>query len=76
MLLSLIGAFKLFTQPYIMTGGGPQDTTMTFVMRFYNIAFQYGGKFELGYASALAYALALFIFAMSIFLRRLNRPVE
>ncbi len=74
-LLSMIGAFKVFGQPYIMTGGGPQDSTQTFVMRLYNLAFRYG-KFELGYASALAYALAVFIFAMSLLVRRLNRPVD
>jgi len=74
-LLSLIGAFKVFGQPFIMTGGGPQDSTQTFVLRLYNLAFRYG-KFQLGYASALAYALAVFIFVMSLFVRKLNRPVE
>jgi ABC-type sugar transport system permease subunit len=74
-LLSMIGAFKVFGQPFIMTGGGPQDSTLTFVMRLYNLAFRYG-KFQLGYASALAYALAVFIFVMSLFVRRLNRPTE
>jgi len=74
-LLSLIGAFKIFGQPFIMTGGGPRDSTLTFVMRLYNLAFRYG-KFQLGYASALAYSLAVVIFVATIFLRRLNRPVE
>jgi len=74
-LLSMIGAFKVFGQPYIMTGGGPQDSTLTFVMRLYNLAFRYG-KFQLGYASALAYSLAVFILVMSLLVRRLNRPVE
>ncbi|HUT35058.1 MAG TPA: sugar ABC transporter permease [Planctomycetota bacterium] len=74
-LLSLIGAFKLFGQPFIMTGGGPADSTLTYVMRLYNLAFRYG-KFQLGYASALAYALALFIFGVSLLVRKLNRPVE
>jgi len=74
-LLSLIGAFKLFGQPFIMTGGGPEDSTLTYVMRLYNLAFRYG-RFQLGYASALAYALALFIFAISLLVRKLNRPVE
>lgn len=74
-LLSLIGAFKLFGQPFIMTGGGPEDSTLTYVMRLYNLAFKYG-RFQLGYASALAYALALFIFGISLLVRKLNRPVE
>jgi ABC-type sugar transport system permease subunit len=74
-LLSTIDAFKIFGQPYIMTGGGPSDATLTFVMRLYTLAFSYG-KFQLGYAAALAYALAVFIFVMSLFLRRLSKPVE
>ena len=74
-LLSLIGAFKVFGQPFIMTAGGPEDSTLTYVMRLYNLAFKYG-KFQLGYASALAYALALFIFVISLLVRKLNRPVE
>jgi ABC-type sugar transport system permease subunit len=74
-LLSLIGAFKVFGQPFIMTAGGPEDSTLTYVMRLYNLAFRYG-RFELGYASALAYALALFIFGISLLVRKLNRPVE
>lgn len=74
-LLSLINALKVFGQPFIMTQGGPQDSTLTFVLRLYNLAFQYG-RFELGYASAMAYALAVFIFIISLFIRRLNRPVE
>ncbi len=74
-LLSLIGAFKVFGQPFIMTAGGPEDSTLTYVMRLYNLAFKYG-RFQLGYASALAYALALFIFGISLLVRKLNRPVE
>jgi ABC-type sugar transport system permease subunit len=74
-LLSLIGAFKIFGQPFIMTAGGPRDSTLTFVMRLYKLAFQYG-KFQLGYASALAYSLAVVTFVATLFLRRLNRPVE
>ncbi len=75
LLLSLIGALKIFGQPYIMTGSGPEESTLTFVMRLYNLAFKYG-RFQLGYASALAYALAVFIVVLSLGLRRFNRPVE
>lgn len=74
-LLSLIGALKVFGQPYVMTGGGPADSTMTFVMRLYELAFR-SRTFELGYASALAYALAAFIVVISVFVWKLNKPVE
>jgi multiple sugar transport system permease protein len=75
MLLSMVESFKVFGQPFIMTAGGPQDATLTYVMRLYKLAFQYG-KFELGYASAMAYALALFIFAFTLCMRRFNKPTD
>lgn len=75
LLLSMIGAFKVFGQPFIMTAGGPQDATKSFVLRLYNLAFTFG-HMELGYASAMAYSLAAFIFVMSMLVRRLNRSVE
>ena len=74
-LLAMIEAFKVFGQPYIMTAGGPQDSTLTFVMRLYNTAFRYG-TFELGYASAMAYALAVFILAFTLLIRKYNQPTE
>ena len=74
-LLSAIGALKVFGQPYIMTGGGPADSTQTFVMRLYELAFR-TRTFEMGYASALAYALAAFIFVVSAFLWKFNKPAE
>ena len=74
-LLSMIGAFKIFGQPYILTRGGPEDATLTYVMRLYKVGFQYA-KMQFGYASSMAYALTLFIFAMSMFLRKLRRPVN
>lgn len=74
-LLGLIGALKVFGQPFILTSGGPHDATQTLVMRLYSLAFLYG-KFQLGYASALAYALACFIFLMSLMLRRYGQDTE
>lgn len=74
-LLSMIGAFKIFGQPYILTRGGPEDATLTYVMRLYKVGFQYA-KMQFGYASSMAYALTLFIFAMSMFMRKLRRPVN
>lgn len=74
-LLSMIGAFKIFGQPFIMTAGQPEDSTLTYVMQLYNLAWNFG-KFQLGYASAMAYALAAFTFTLSLLVRKLDRPVE
>jgi ABC-type sugar transport system permease subunit len=71
-LLVMIGALKVFGQMFIMTQGGPADSTLSMVLYLYNIAFRYG-KFRFGYASALAWALALFIFVVSVLSFRLSK---
>jgi ABC-type sugar transport system permease subunit len=71
-LLAMIGALKVFGQMFIMTQGGPADSTLSMVLYLYDIAFRYG-KFRFGYASALAWALAVFIFFVSVLSFRLSR---
>ena len=71
-LLVMIGALKVFGQMFIMTQGGPADSTLSMVLYLYNIAFRYG-KFRFGYASALAWALALFIVLVSVVSFRLSK---
>lgn len=53
-----IGAFQAFDQMYLMTGGGPDGSTMTYLLSLYNHAFRY---FEMGTASAMSYLLLLVI---------------
>ena len=60
-LINIIGAFQVFAQVFIMTRGGPRDATRTYVMHLFDYAFQYLPP-EMGYASALAWALFLIIF--------------
>ena len=74
-LLSAIGALKVFGQMFIMTGGGPGDSTLSVVLYLYNIAFRYG-KFRFGYASALAWALAAFIFLVTLIAYRVTKERE
>ncbi|NLK08497.1 MAG: sugar ABC transporter permease, partial [Firmicutes bacterium] len=42
LVLTTIGAFQLFTQPYVLTDGGPLNATRTVVMLLFTNAFQYG----------------------------------
>ena len=74
-LLATIGALKVFGQMFIMTQGGPGDSTLSIVLYLYNVAFRYG-KFRFGYASALAWALAAFIFLVTLVAFRLTRERE
>lgn len=61
--LSTIGTLQLFDEPYILTGGGPDNATLTIGMYLYQNGFRY---FEFGYASAIGYSLALLIAIISI----------
>lgn len=56
--MSTIGTLQLFAEPYVITAGGPNNETITLSLYLYNNAFKY---FDFGYASALAWMLALFV---------------
>lgn len=58
-----IGAFQSFIQFYIMTGGGPVHQTEVFLSYMYNQAFNF---LDFGYASSIAWILALLILAISL----------
>jgi multiple sugar transport system permease protein len=58
-----IGAFQVFTQAYIMTGGGPLFSTYFYMLMLYHYAFM---NFQMGYASAMALVLFVVILALTI----------
>jgi multiple sugar transport system permease protein len=62
-IMGIINAFQVFTFAYIMTGGGPLNSTMFFSLYIYRQAFNY---FDMGYASALAMVLFMLVFGMTI----------
>ncbi|MFB9279380.1 carbohydrate ABC transporter permease [Cohnella cellulosilytica] len=66
LIMGIIGSFQTFTQAFIMTEGGPKDSTLFYVLKLYNHAFLW---FEMGYASALAWVLfvILIIFTALVF---------
>ncbi|WP_440009450.1 carbohydrate ABC transporter permease [Halomicrococcus sp. SG-WS-1] len=61
-ILSTITAFQVFTEPFIMTSGGPNNATTTFVLMIYQHAFSY---IEFGYAATIGVVLACIIFVVS-----------
>ena len=62
-ILALIGAFQVFTLPFIMTDGGPAGATRTLVLYMYERAFD--TPFRIGYGSAIAWILFIIIFAIT-----------
>lgn len=62
-LLTIIGSLKVFGQIYVMTQGGPGDSTKVLVYYIWEKAFK---NFEFGYASALAFVLFFIIFVFTL----------
>jgi multiple sugar transport system permease protein len=58
LVMGLIGSFQYFTQAWIMTSGGPADSTLFYSLYLFNQAFL---NFRMGYASAMAWVLFLII---------------
>lgn len=61
--ITVIGAFKLFTEIYVMTMGGPYNTTQVLGTYLYQSAFMFD---EMGYASAIAVIIFMITFTASI----------
>ncbi len=66
MILSTIGGFSLFIEPYVMTGGGPLNSTLSSVLYIYKQGFFY---YHMGYAATLGLIFALLILVV-IFIQR------
>ena len=63
MITTVIGSFQIFTYAYVLTGGGPADSTLFYVLYLYRLGFEY---FKMGYASAFAWVLFAVVLALTI----------
>jgi len=68
-MITMIQAMKLFTQPYVMTQGGPQNATKTVVYYIYTQGFQKG---NFGYACSVAAVFFVIVVAMSLIMQKLT----
>lgn len=66
-MITMIQAMKLFTQPYVMTQGGPQNSTRTLVYYIYEQGFQ---SRNFGYACSVATVFFIIVITMSLMLKR------
>lgn len=72
-IMGIIGTFQLFDQSYIFSGGsgGPNNSTLTVVLLIYQYAFKNMGT--MGYAAALAFALAIIILIATLLQRKFSK---
>ena len=72
-MITMIQAMKLFTQPYIMTQGGPKNATKTLVYYIYTQGFQKG---NFGYACSIATVFFVIVVIMSLTMKRITTANE
>ncbi len=72
-IMTSIGFLQFFAEPYIMTGGGPLNQTMSVVLYMYNHGFKF---YNLGYASSIAYVLFALILTFTMFQSLVKKRLE
>ena len=69
-ILTMAGYFQLFAEPYVMTEGGPLESTKSVLFYMYDEGFKW---WSLGRASAVAFLLFVIIFLVTLLQLRLGR---
>ncbi len=70
LVITMIGYFQLFAEPYVMTQGGPSHATLSLVMLMYLRGFRW---WTMGYAAALAFVLFAIILVLTLITLRLRQ---
>jgi multiple sugar transport system permease protein len=68
--ITMIGYFQLFAEPYVMTQGGPLKSTLSVVLFMYEEGFRW---WRMGFAASIAFVLFLIILAGTLVQLRLQR---
>ena len=68
--MGLIGTFQIFGQAFIMTEGGPANSTLFYVYHLFNNAFRYG---HMGYAAAMAWVLFVIVMGITVVQLKLSK---
>jgi multiple sugar transport system permease protein len=71
--ITMIGYFQLFAEPYVMTQGGPLNSTLSLVLLMYQHGFRW---WNMGYSAALAFILFAIILAASVAQSQLRKRLS
>jgi multiple sugar transport system permease protein len=69
-IMTIIGYFQFFAEPYIITQGGPVNSTLSIVLYLYRQGFRW---WKMGYASAIAFVLFVVVFAFAMIQLGINK---
>jgi len=67
--VTMIGYFQLFAEPYVMTQGGPANSTLSVVLLMYEEGFRW---WNVGYGAAIAFVLFAIILLLTLVQLRLR----
>ena len=63
LILGIIGALQVFTEAWVLTEGGPNNSTLLLSVHLYRNAFEY---LKMGYASAIAWVMFMIVLALTL----------
>jgi multiple sugar transport system permease protein len=69
LVMGLIGTMQYFAQAYVMTSGGPWDSTLFYALNLFNTAFT---EYRLGYASAMAWIMFAIILTVTLVMMKMS----
>lgn len=69
-IITIIGYFQLFAEPYVMTQGGPLNSTVSIVLYMYREGFRW---WNMGYSAAIAFILFFIILVISLIQLKVQR---
>jgi putative chitobiose transport system permease protein len=70
LVMATLGTIQMFTSVYIMTGGGPLDSTMSLPLYIYQTAFE---ELNMGYATAMGIVLWIILMILTIINYKISR---
>ena len=70
LITGFIGAFQVFNSAFLMTGGGPLNSTLFYMLHLYRKSFT---QFKMGYGAAMAVLLFVVILVFTLVLQRTSK---
>lgn len=70
---TMIGYFQLFAEPYVMTQGGPLNSTLSIVLLMYNEGFKW---WKMGYSASIAFTLFVIVLAITLIQLKLQKGMK
>ncbi|MNV97350.1 hypothetical protein D3C71_1924570 [compost metagenome] len=70
LIMGVINSFQMFTSAFVITNGGPMNSTYVYALYLYERAFS---RYQLGYASALAWVMLAMIVVVAVIIAGTSR---